>query len=99
MVCGGVIAKNNKGWSKMVNGYTIEKGNGIDEELEEMQNSVARINEVIKNITNEIQRTVFNVYISESVEVTGLEHLNKNLKIALVTRALLQQQINTFRKQ
>ena len=98
MVCGGVIAKNVKGWvKKMVSEYTQE--NGINEELEEMKNSIVRLNEIVKNITNEIQRTIFNVYISESVEVTGLEHLNKNLKTALVTRTLLQQQINTFKKQ
>ena len=97
MVCGGVIAKNNMGSGlKMVYGYTE---NGIDEELEEMQNSVVRLNEVIKNITYEIQRVTFNIYVSESVEVTGLEHLNKNLKTAMMTRALLQQQINTYKKQ
>ncbi|MEL7664122.1 MAG: hypothetical protein AAGU10_08335 [Methanosarcina mazei] len=80
----------------MVYGYTE---NGIDEELEEMQNSIVRLNEVIKNITYEIQRVTFNIYVSESVEVTGLEHLNKSLKIAMVTRALLQQQVNNYKKQ
>ena len=80
----------------MVYGYTE---NGFDEELEEMQNSVVRLNEVIKNITYEIQRVTFNIYVSESVEVTGLEHLNKNLKTAMLTRALLQQQVNNYKKQ
>jgi len=79
----------------MVYGYTE---NGINEELDEMQNSVVRLDEIIKNITYEIQRVTFNIYISESVEVTGLEHLNKNLKTAMVTRALLQQQINAYKR-
>lgn len=80
----------------MVYGYTE---NGNSEQIDELISSVARINEVIKNITYEIQRVTFNIYVSESVEVTGLEYLNKNLKTAMLTRALLQQQVNNYKKQ
>ncbi|AKB40878.1 hypothetical protein [Methanosarcina mazei] len=73
-------------------------GYNQEEQIEELKNSIERLNMIIANITNEVQKTVFNVYISDSVTVTGLERLNQSLETAIRTKSLLQLQLNTFKR-
>ena len=68
------------------------------EQIEELKNSIERLNVIIANITEEVQKTVFNVYIYDSVSVTGLEKLNKSLETAIRTKSLLQLQLNTLKR-
>ena len=68
------------------------------EQIAELKNSIERLNVIIANITEEVQKTVFNVYIYDSVTVTGLERLNQSLETALKTKSLLQLQLNTFKR-
>ena len=65
---------------------------------EELKDSIERLNVIIANITEEVQRAVFKIYFSDSVEVTGLERLNKSLETAIRTKSLLQLQLNTLKK-
>ena len=68
------------------------------EQIEELKNSIERLNVIIANITNEVQRAVFNIYFSDSVKVTGLERLNQSLETAIKTKSLLQLQLNTLKR-
>ena len=68
------------------------------EQIAELKNSIERLNVIIANITEEVQRAVFKIYFSDSVEVTGLERLNKSLETAIRTKSLLQLQLNTLKK-
>lgn len=76
----------------------MEKPGYQEEQIEELKNSIERLNVIIANITEEVQKTVFNVYIADSVEVTGLEKLNKSLETAIRTKSLLQLQLNTLKR-
>ncbi|AKB64925.1 hypothetical protein [Methanosarcina mazei] len=76
----------------------MEKPGYKEEQVEELKNSIERLNVIIANITNEVQKVVFNVYISDSVAVTGLEKLNQSLETAIKTKSLLQLQLNTLRR-
>lgn len=69
-----------------------------EEQVEELKNSIERLNAIIANITEEVQRTVFNIYFSDSVEVTGLKRLNQSLETAIRTKSLLQLQLNTLKR-
>lgn len=69
-----------------------------EEQVKELKNSIERLNVIIANITEEVQKTVFNVYISDSVSVTGLEKLNQSLETASKTKSLLQLQLNTIKR-
>ncbi len=73
-------------------------GYNQEEQIEELKDSIERLNVIIANITNEVQRAVFNIYFSDSVVVTGLEKLNKSLETAIRTKSLLQLQLNTLKR-
>lgn len=68
------------------------------EQIEELKNSIERLNVIIANITEETKKIVFNIYISDSVAVTGLEKLNQSLETAIKTKSLLQLQLNTLKR-
>lgn len=73
-------------------------GYSQEEQIEELKDSIERLNVIIANITNEVQRAVFHIYFSDSVTVTGLEKLNQSLETVTKTKSLLQLQLNTFRR-
>ena len=73
-------------------------GYNQEEQIEELKDSIERLNVIIANITNEVQRAVFNIYFSDSVNVTGLERLNQSLETAIKTKSLLQLQLNTLKR-
>ncbi|AKB68261.1 hypothetical protein [Methanosarcina mazei] len=73
-------------------------GYSQEEQIEELKDSIERLNVIIANITNEVQRAVFNIYFSDSVTVTGLEKLNKSLETAIKTKSLLQLQLDTLKR-
>lgn len=73
-------------------------GYNQEEQTAELKNSIQRLNVIIANITEEVQRTVFNIYFADSVTVTGLEGLNKSLETAIRTKSLLQGQLNTLKR-
>ena len=93
MVWRGGILKNS-----MVRNLENRIGYNRKEQLEELKKSIERLNVIIANITEELQKNVFNVYIYDSVTVTGLERLNQSLETALKTKSLLQLQLNTFKR-
>lgn len=105
MVSGGVIAKNNIGkWVKMVYGYTengienaqIEEQKSeaeiIEDRIIEIEMSIKRCTVMLDQLTEKLEKEVFDQYLEEvtDVDVDNFEKLNRKIRAITATRKILQ---------